>query len=263
MIEAPKPRLKELQRQVLSRILESVPPHASVHGFLKGVFDQDFHRSPRGAADYLTDGFAGFFSFLFRRKNSELLPHDGLARTGCRSARGTCTNATPRDAWRDLGVDLDRIHLRETQDLYARPHLPRVHLHLLVGQPPYVSGGLPSGQPGAIGWCGVHAICRRSRVFHRRDIIRAASRTILNPRCRDSDGRSFSVHHRKTCIMRRGVRPYRAGLVVNRHLNLVRTDFDRLKATLTNCVRLGPESQNREGIRDFAFTLWDEWGLWK
>ena len=36
LIEAPKPRLKELQRQVLSRILESVPPHASVHGFLKG-----------------------------------------------------------------------------------------------------------------------------------------------------------------------------------------------------------------------------------
>ena len=40
-------------------------------------------------------------------------------------------------------------------------------------------------------------------------------------------------------------------------------DFDRLKATLTNCVRLGPDSQNREGIRDFAFTLRDEWGLWK
>jgi RNA-directed DNA polymerase len=71
------------------------------------------------------------------------------------------------------------------------------------------------------------------------------------------------VHHRKTRIMRRGVRQYRAGLVVNRHLNVVRTDFDRLKATLTNCVRLGPDSQNREGIRDFAFTLRDEWGLWK
>ena len=38
---------------------------------------------------------------------------------------GICTNATPRHTWRDLGVDLDRIHLRETQDLYARPHLPQ------------------------------------------------------------------------------------------------------------------------------------------
>ena len=124
-----------------------------------------------------------------------------------------------------------------------------------VGQPLYVSGGLPSGEPGAIGWCGVHAICRRSRVFHRRDIIRAASRTILNTRCPDSDGRTLSVHQRKTRIMRRGVRQYRAGLVVNRHFDVVRTDFDRLKATLTNCVRLSPESQNREGHSGFRLHL--------
>jgi RNA-directed DNA polymerase len=31
----------------------------------------------------------------------------------------------------------------------------------------------------------------------------------------------------------------------------MRPDFDRLKATLTNCVRLGPESQNRDARADF------------
>ena len=98
------------------------------------------------------------------------------------------------------------------------PHPEGALTSLALANLEYVSGGLPSGEPGAIGWCGVHPICRRSRVFHRRDIIRVASRTILNTGCRDSDGRSFSVHHRKTRIMRRGVRQYRAGLVVNRHL---------------------------------------------
>ena len=87
LIEAPKPRLKELQRQVLSRILESVSSSRLCSRVLERAFDQDLRRSPRWAADYLTHGFAGFFSFLFRRKNSELLPHDGLIRTGCRSAR--------------------------------------------------------------------------------------------------------------------------------------------------------------------------------
>ena len=29
-------------------------------------------------------------------------------------------------------------------------------------------------------------------------------------------------------------------------MNVMRPDFDLLKATLTNCVRLGPESQNRD-----------------
>jgi hypothetical protein len=56
----------------------------------------------------------------------------------------------------------------------------------------------------------------------------------------------FRVHHRKTRIMRRAVRQHLAGLVVNRTLNVRRADFDRLKAILTNCVRLGPENQNRE-----------------
>ena len=36
LIEAPKPRLKELQRTILSGILEKIPPHPAVHGFLKG-----------------------------------------------------------------------------------------------------------------------------------------------------------------------------------------------------------------------------------
>ena len=42
------------------------------------------------------------------------------------------------------------------------------------------------------------------------------------------------------------VRQHLAGLVANQRVNIVRADFDRLKATLTNCVRLGPASQNRE-----------------
>ena len=36
LIEAPKPRLKDLQRQTLLWILQKIPPHPSVHGFVKG-----------------------------------------------------------------------------------------------------------------------------------------------------------------------------------------------------------------------------------
>jgi hypothetical protein len=61
----------------------------------------------------------------------------------------------------------------------------------------------------------------------------------------------FEVHHRKTRIMRRGVRQYLAGVVTNERVNVVRADFDRLKATLTNCLKHGPVSQNRERHPDF------------
>ena len=59
------------------------------------------------------------------------------------------------------------------------------------------------------------------------------------------------MNHRKTRIMRRAVRQQLAGIVVNDRPNVPRPDFDRLKALLTNCARLGPESQNRDARPDF------------
>ena len=55
--------------------------------------------------------------------------------------------------------------------------------------------------------------------------------------------------------MRQGVRQHLAGLVANQRVNVMRADFDRLKATLTNCVRLGPESQNRDAHSSFRSHL--------
>jgi hypothetical protein len=65
----------------------------------------------------------------------------------------------------------------------------------------------------------------------------------------------FSVQHHKTRVMRQGVRQHLAGLVTNQKLNIARGDFDELKATLTNCARLGAESQNRAGHANFRAHL--------
>ncbi len=61
----------------------------------------------------------------------------------------------------------------------------------------------------------------------------------------------FRVNTRKTRVMREGTRQQVTGIVVNRHANIARGDYDILKATLTNCVRHGPASQNREGRPNF------------
>jgi RNA-directed DNA polymerase len=65
----------------------------------------------------------------------------------------------------------------------------------------------------------------------------------------------FSVHFRKTRVMRQGVRQHLAGIVINKHPNVIRANFDRLTATLTNCARLGPKSQSRDGSPDFRAQL--------
>src|SRR5262249_4018480 len=61
----------------------------------------------------------------------------------------------------------------------------------------------------------------------------------------------FDVPTRKSRFMRRGVRQQLAGVVVNAHPNVRRDEYDRLKAVLTNCVRHGPATQNRDGRADF------------
>nr|WP_279609414.1 LysR substrate-binding domain-containing protein [Burkholderia cenocepacia] len=65
----------------------------------------------------------------------------------------------------------------------------------------------------------------------------------------------FALQLRKTRVMRRGARQQLAGVVVNRHPNLARDAFDRLKAILTNCIRHGPASQNRDAHPDFRAHL--------
>ena len=61
----------------------------------------------------------------------------------------------------------------------------------------------------------------------------------------------FAVNTRKTRMMRAGTRQQVTGIVVNRHPNIARKDFDILKAILTNCIRHGPTSQNRERHPNF------------
>ena len=65
----------------------------------------------------------------------------------------------------------------------------------------------------------------------------------------------FALQLRKTRVMRRGTRQQLAGVVVNRHPNLARDAFDLLKAILTNCIRSGPASQNRDAHPDFRAHL--------
>jgi hypothetical protein len=164
---------------------------------------------------------------------------------------GMCTNVAPRGVWRHPGLDVDASRLREARALYSRPHLPQ---------------GAPTS-PALANVCTYRVDCRLAglaksagaaytryaddlafsggREFERRveRFSHHAAAILLEE--------GFSVNHRKTRIMRQGVRQHLAGLVTNQGINVIRADFDRLKAILTNCVRLGPESQNREGHPGF------------
>ena len=65
----------------------------------------------------------------------------------------------------------------------------------------------------------------------------------------------FAIRHRKTHVATASDRQLLAGVLVNQHPNVVREDYDRLRAILHNCRRFGPESQNRDDHPDFRAHL--------
>lgn len=65
----------------------------------------------------------------------------------------------------------------------------------------------------------------------------------------------FEPNWRKAAVVGAGAAQRLTGLTINRHPNLPRSEYDRLRAILTNCSRHGPTSQNKAGHGDFRAHL--------
>jgi retron-type reverse transcriptase len=238
LIEAPKDRLKQLQRKILVGILEQIPPHPAVHGFLKGHSIRTFVAPHVGKGVVLKMDLEDFFPSISGARVQALFRTMGYPESVADLLGGICTTVAPYDVWK-------------ARDLYSQAHLPQ---------------GAPAS-PALANLCAYRADCRLSGfaksagvVYTRYADDLAFSGDELTARFSIHAAailyeEGFSVNHRKTRVMRQGVRQYLAGLVANNRLNIRRTDFDRLKATLTNCVRQGPETQNREAHPHFRLHL--------
>lgn len=255
LIEAPKPRLKTIQRQILTGILNGVPTHPAVHGFVAGRSIKSFASPHIGRHVVLRMDLQDFFPCITGRRVQALFRTMGYPESVADLLGGLCSNAAPRDAWHTNDITINSVHLREARALYARVHLPQ---------------GAPTS-PALANLCAYRVDCRLSGLAQAagarytryaddlafsggEEFSRCAERFSIHAAAILLE-EGFAAHHRKTRVMRRGVRQYLAGIVANERLNVVRTDFDVLKATLTNCVRHGPESQNREGHSDFRAHL--------
>lgn len=255
MVEAPKSRLKQIQRRVLVEILDHIPPHDAAHGFRRGRSIKTFAASHVGKRVVLKIDLQDFFPSISVARIQALFRTVGYPECVADMLAGLCVNSTPADIWEDDTIQLPGRQLRHCRWLYSQPHLPQ---------------GAPTS-PALANLCAYRTDCRLSglansahAVYTRyaddlvfsgdRDFERVVKRFHLHV-CATVMEEGFSVHHRKTRIMRQGVRQRLAGMMVNQRLNVPRDDFDRLKATLTNCIRFGTQSQNRSGHDDYRTHL--------
>ena len=255
LIEAPKPRLKLLQQQIHSFLLSEIPTHDAAHGFCRGRSIRTFAAPHVDQQVVLKIDLADFFPSISLARVQALFRAVGYPEAVADVLAGLCSNVTPDDAWDRATLTGQAAELRRVRRLYAGPHLPQ---------------GAPTS-PALANLCAYRLDCRlvglarsagASYTRYADDLAfsgdvefaKVVKRFQVHV-CATVMEEGFAVHHRKTRIMRRGVRQSLAGLVVNKRLNLARCDVDRLKATLTNCARHGPATQNRDSHDDFRAHL--------
>ncbi|AXF26037.1 RNA-directed DNA polymerase [Burkholderia pyrrocinia] len=253
LIEIPKGRLREAQRRILHGLLDCIAPHGAAHGFRKGHGIVSF-AAPHADRDVVVRfDLADFFVSVRAARVHALFVTLGYPAEVARTLTGLCTNRVP--SARLLAPDL-----RDRFDWIGRQRYRERHL--------------PQGAPTSPALANLSAfrfdlrlaaLARSLDATYTRyadDLAfsggRALARDVERLQVRVAAialEEGFALQLRKTRVMRRGARQQLAGVVVNRHPNLARDEFDLLKAILTNCIRRGPASQNRDAHPDFRAHL--------
>jgi hypothetical protein len=252
LIEAPKSRLKQIQRRLLADILALVPPHPAVHGFVAGRSIASFAAPHAGKRMLLRMDLRDFFPSIRAARIEAFFRTAGYPETVAAALTGLATNAAPRGVWMGLAheypaVGADPRLVEYARSLYGRPHLPQ---------------GAPTS-PALANICfrradlRLEALARSAGASYTRyaddlafsggdEFARGARRFAVHVAAIVSE-EGFEVEHRKTRLAPASVRQRLAGVVVIERPSLPRAEIERLEAILTNCVRRGPEGENREG----------------
>jgi retron-type reverse transcriptase len=245
LLEIPKTRLKQIQRSILNEILEHIPPHPAAHAFRSGRSTLTCAARHTGQRVVLRIDLREFFPSISSRRVLALFHTIGYPERVARLLTGLCTNTPPDEVIQD--VDPDGVR---TSPL-AAPHLPQ---------------GAPTS-PALANLCAFRLDCRLTGIARHMGITytryaddlvfsgdRIFERSLAKFRilvCAIVHNEGFQIRRRKTRVMRSGTRQDVAGIVVNRCPNVARQDYDQIKATLFNCIRFGPETQNRSGVDNF------------
>ncbi|MBL8549389.1 MAG: RNA-directed DNA polymerase [Hyphomonadaceae bacterium] len=250
LIEAPRRRLKAIQRRLLREVLDHVPTSDRAYGFVRGRSCIDGAQVHAAEEVVVTLDLQRFFQSIAARRVHATFRGIGYPWAVARLLTGLCTTRAP--SWGFADVPYTEFDWRARKMLEA-PHLPQ---------------GAPTSPTLAnlAAWRldrRLAGLARRLDANYTRyadDLAFSGRRNIASPTFLRAVGEivvdeGFVLNRPKTHIMRRGARQEVTGIVVNEHVNLPRDAYDALKATLHNCIRNGAAVENRDGHTDFRAHL--------
>ncbi|MBK1884309.1 RNA-directed DNA polymerase [Luteolibacter pohnpeiensis] len=249
LIESPKELLKGAQRRVLRKILNLIPPHEAAHGFRPGGSIRNFVEPHSGKPMLLRFDLEDFFPSITSTRIFHIFLTAGYPENVAQALTAICTHSTPSQT-----IGEKPLNSHERSRLTTR-HLPQgaPTSPALANLSAYRLDCRLLGLAQSIGatytryaddllFSGDQKFARKSK-----GLQAMIGGIILEER--------FSINHRKTRVLRQAQKQHAAGLILNQKPNIDRREIDQLKAILTNCIRFGPESQNRNNHPDFAAHL--------
>ena len=258
VIERPKRRLKEAQRQVLHDILDWIPAHPQAHGFTRGrsaVSNAAVHTGRRVVVrldleDFFASIRAGRIYGIFRAA--------GYPEAVAHALTGLTTNAVPAAQWHAMPRPRDPRQIAAHHALglrLATPHLPQgaPTSPALANLAAFGLDRRLHGLAGAVG--ATYTRYADDIAFSGGTLLLTHADGIRRQVAEIAAEEGFAVNERKSALMTRAGRQRLCGLVVNEHPNVARDEYDRLKAILHNCAVRGPAGQNRSGTADFRAHL--------
>lgn len=247
VLEIPKPRLRDLQRRVLDRILAPIRPHWAASGFVAGLGVLDHARAHAGKALVVRVDLRDFFSSVSAARVGAVFRALGYPDEVRRTLTALTTVATPEPV------------------LLALPWARRAALRV-----PHLAQGAPTSP--ALANLVAYGLDVRLAAYAARlgatygryadDLVISGGPALVPRRAaiaatmvRIALAEGFVASPNKTHVRRAGERQLVTGLVVNVHPAVPREERERLEAILFRCVKNGPAAENREGRPDFRAWL--------
>lgn len=255
VLEAPKPRLRRLQRRLLDEALGLVPPHDAARGFRAGG-SVGSHAAPHaGRPVVLRLDLESFFASVTVGRVHGIWRTAGYPEPVAHALAGLTTAVLPLAAWRGVPRPADPglldAHWRLGRRL-AAPHLPQ-------GAPTspatanLAAFGLDVRLTAlAAAWGGRYTRYADDLAFSGDAGWGRGTSRLLDAVEEVVRDEGFRLNPRKTAVMPRAGRQSLAGLVVNDRPRVARHEVDLLRAILHNCRRHGPSTQNRDQVPAFA-----------
>jgi RNA-directed DNA polymerase len=248
LIEIPKPRLKAAQKRILAEVLQKIPPHAAVHGFVPGRSIVTNAAPHVGRRVVIRLDLENFYANVGFSRVTAIFRRIGYSREAALWLARLTTSSLPMNTpfpETDAYALTPYIRRHLPQGASTSPALANLAAHALdVRLAGFATsfGANYTRYADDLTFSGSQSLIRALPAF-----LPLATKIVRSER--------FTVNVRKRRVIRSNQRQRVTGVVVNSKMNVSRRDFDRLKAILTNCLRHGPQSQNRDRHPDFAAHL--------